>query len=89
MMIYLTAFWLAALSAFFKGFQHKNVLHSMYWWVAATSAAIGVGDAFMVKMVYDNHWSLGLCTGLGAALGMVAAIYVHGRFVMPRKEVVG
>lgn len=84
---YLLAFFISGVSVFFKGFQHKNVIHNLYGWVTVTSAMIGLGDAFMIKLVYDNHWSIGLCSGTGAAFGMVSAMYIHNRWVAPRQAV--
>lgn len=90
MTLYLLAFCTTFISIFLKGFQHKNVIHSMYWSTALTSYAMNVFDVLLVGLnatiiIGGDYW-YAFVSGTAAALGMVGSIWFHDRFVSKRKQ---
>lgn len=86
MTIYLIAVLASFTTVFLKGFQHKNVLHNLYGHTFVTSYFMAATDVLMVgliakSIVEKDDWTIALFSGTGAAFGMVAAMYVHNRFV--------
>jgi hypothetical protein len=88
MTLYLIAFCTTFVSIFLKGIQHKNVIHSMYWSTGITSYAMNVFDVLLVglnaKIIIQGDYWYAFVSGTSAALGMVASIYVHDKFISKR-----
>lgn len=84
MTLYLLAFGATFISIFLKGFQHKNVIHNMYWSVGATSYAMNVFDVMLIglnaKIIIDGDYWYAFVSGTAAALAMTSSMYVHNRF---------
>lgn len=78
-MIYLTSFVVSFVYVFLKGFQHKNVNGGHLKMVAAFSFAMAIFDALAITLVVKGGVSIGISSGLGAALAMVCAIKLHDR----------
>lgn len=89
MTLYVLAFFATFISIFLKGFQHKNVIHNMYWSVAGTSYVMNVFEVLLVglnaKIIIDGDYWYACVSGTAAAFGMIAAMYTHNRFF--RKEI--
>lgn len=82
--LYIAAFFASLISVGFKGMQHKNVIHNMYGPVALTSFLIALTDIIIIGLVVKSQsLSIAFANGAGAALGMIAAMYVHNRFMQP------
>lgn len=86
---YATAFIFSLVTVFLKSFQHKNVIHTYYWWTAGTSLLMAVLDFKLVGMVSEAYakqdWWVAACTGSGATIGMVTGMYIHARFVAKKE----
>lgn len=70
-------------AVFLKGFQHKNVIHNRYKWIALTSYLMSAADVVVIGLVAKYGWSLAFWNGTGAAMGMLLAVWLHNRFVAP------
>lgn len=68
-------------TVFLKGFQHKNVIANLYVHTFFTSYAMAFMDVVLIGVIARSTWSVAFAAGTGAAFGMVAAMYVHNRFV--------
>jgi DMSO/TMAO reductase YedYZ heme-binding membrane subunit len=80
-MLLALSFLVSFCAVFLKGFQHKNVIGMHYKLVAVTSFAMAAFDVASVSLIVAQGWSVAPAAGAGAALGMVAAMYVHTRYV--------
>lgn len=70
-------------AVFLKGFQHKNVIHNRYKWIAITSYLMAAADVVVIGLVAKYGWALALWNGTGAAAGMLLAVWLHNRYVAP------
>lgn len=64
---------------FLKGFQQKNVIGHHVKAAFATSYLMAVLDVGAVMIVVKGGVWIALSAGLGASLGMVSAMVLHGR----------
>ena len=80
-MIQLTAFLVSFIAIFLRGFQQMNVIHSKYTMIAVTSYLLALTDVAVVSIIVEHGWNTVLAQGTGAALGMLASVYIHNRFV--------
>ena len=84
MSLYVVAFFATFISISLKGFQHKNVIHNMYWSTAATSYAMNVFDVMLVglnaKIIIDGDYWYAFVSGTAAAAGMIFSMYCHNKF---------
>ncbi len=68
------------LYVFMKGWQHQNVIGGNYksaFFLSYMMAGFGVVE---VTLVVQEGWSSILPMGTGAALGIVASMYLYRRF---------
>jgi len=79
--IQLTAFLVSFIAIFLRGFQQKNVIHSKYTMIAITSYLLALTDVAVVSIIVEHGWNTVLAQGSGAALGMLASVYIHNRWV--------
>ena len=77
----LTAFIVSFIAIFLRGFQQKNVIHSKYTMIAITSYLLALTDVAVVGIIVEHGWNTVLAQGSGAALGMLASVYIHNRWV--------
>jgi len=80
-MIQLTAFLVSFTAIFLRGWQQKNVIHSKYTMIAITSYLLALTDVAVVGIIVEHGWNTVLAQGTGAALGMLASVYIHNRWV--------
>ncbi len=80
-MIQLTAFLVSFIAIFLRGFQQMNVIHSKYTMIAVTSYLLALTDVAVVSIIVEHGWNTVLAQGTGAALGMLASVYIHNRWV--------
>ncbi len=81
MTIQLTAFLVSFIAIFLRGFQQMNVIHSKYTMIAVTSYLLALTDVAVVSIIVEHGWNTVLAQGTGAALGMLASVYIHNRWV--------
>ncbi len=81
MTIQLTAFLVSFIAIFLRGWQQKNVIHSKYTMIAITSYLLALTDVAVVSIIVEHGWNTVLAQGTGAALGMLASVYIHNRWV--------
>lgn len=81
MTIQLTAFLVSFIAIFLRGFQQKNVIHGKYAMIAITSYLLALTDVAVVGIIVEHGWGTVLAQGTGAALGMLASVYIHNRWV--------
>jgi len=79
--IQLTAFLVSFIAIFLRGFQQMNVIHSKYTMIAVTSYLLALTDVAVVSIIVEHGWNTVLAQGTGAALGMLASVYIHNRWV--------
>jgi len=79
--IQLTAFLVSFIAIFLRGFQQMNVIHSKYTMIAVTSYLLALTDVAVVSIIVEHGWNTVLAQGSGAALGMLASVYIHNRWV--------
>jgi hypothetical protein len=79
-MIYIISAIVSFTSCFLKDFQHKNVIGGHLRSVFFTSWLMAAFDVAAVTLIVKGGWPIALSSGLGASLGMVAAIKMHDRF---------
>jgi len=84
-MIQLTAFLVSFVAIFLRGWQQKNVIHGKYTMIAITSYLLALTDVAVVGIIVEHGWGTVLAQGTGAALGMLASVYIHNRFVGENK----
>lgn len=80
-MTQLTAFLVSFIAIFLRGFQQKNVIHGKYTMIAITSYLLALTDVAVVGIIVEHGWNTVLAQGTGAALGMLASVYIHNRWV--------
>jgi len=80
-MIQLTAFLVSFIAIFLRGFQQMNVIHSKYTMIAVTSYLLALTDVAVISIIVEHGWNTVLAQGTGAALGMLASVYIHNRWV--------
>ena len=80
-MIQITAFLVSFIAIFLRGFQQMNVIHSKYTMIAVTSYLLALTDVAVVSIIVEHGWNTVLAQGTGAALGMLASVYIHNRWV--------
>lgn len=66
-----------------RALQQRNVAYDNYGWVIPTSYAMAMADVFLITTVSKATWSIPLVFGYGTAgaLGALAAMWFHKRFV--------
>ncbi len=80
-MIQITAFLVSFIAIFLRGFQQMNVIHGKYTMIAVTSYLLALTDVAVVGIIVEHGWNTVLAQGSGAALGMLASVYIHNRWV--------
>ena len=80
-MIQLTTFLVSFIAIFLRGFQQMNVIHSKCTMIAITSYLLALTDVAVVSIIVEHGWNTVLAQGTGAALGMLASVYIHNRWV--------
>lgn len=80
-MIQLTAFLVSFIAIFLRGWQQKNVIHGKYTMIAITSYLLALTDVAVVGIIVEHGFGTVLVQGTGAALGMLASVYIHNRWV--------
>lgn len=78
------------LYVFFRALQQQNVMFLQYWWAVLIGYAISGTEVFMVSVVaisavnaeaWIDLWPIALSMGTGSALGAVAAMFIHSRYI--------
>lgn len=84
-MNYLLAFVCTLASVFLKGLQHKNIAHNMFKSTIVVSYLMAFGDVLLMGLIVRSDWTIAFASGGGAALGIVAAMFIHNRFTSKKK----
>jgi len=79
----LSGFAASLIFVFLKAFQQRNVAFDHYRWVIPTSMAMAFTEFYVIALIVKAGYNLPLvgAIGLGAGVGAVAAIHIHGRFL--------
>jgi hypothetical protein len=85
-MNYLMALVLTFVTVFLKGLQHKNVIHNLYVNTFFTSYLMAFMDVLIIGLIAKSGWDIAFASGTGGALGMVAAMYLHNRYMKPKEK---
>jgi ABC-type phosphate transport system permease subunit len=78
---YFLALVLTFTTVFLKGLQHKNVIHNLYLNTFFTSYAMAFMDVLVIGLIARSGWMIAFASGTGGAVGMVAAMYLHNRYM--------
>ena len=64
---------------FLKAFQQQNVIHGNWWWVMPTSAAMALGEVYVIYQVAQQGVNLLLWSAVafGGGFGCLASMWVH------------
>lgn len=62
-----------------RSFQQLNVVHRKYWWVMPTSMCMACCEVYLIKTVATSFGWIALAMGLGAGLGCMCSMWIHGR----------
>lgn len=67
-----------------RALQQRNVAHENYAWIPPVSYAMAAADVFIVTVLAHVGWTLPvvLANGTGGALGALAAVFFHKRFIL-------
>lgn len=79
-MLYALSVAVSFIAVFLKGFQHKNVIGMHYRATFITSMLMAMFDVAAVSIIVKGGWLIAISSGIGASLGMIAAMYFHDRF---------
>ena len=79
-MIAFVQFLIMFVYVFLKGFQHQNVIGGNYLSAFILSYMMAAGAVAEVTLTVQEGWSSILPMGTGAALGIVASMYIYRRF---------
>ncbi len=79
-MISLVQFFVMFVYVFLKGFQHQNVIGGNYKSAFVLSYLMAGFAVVEVTLVVQQGWSSIFPMGTGAALGIVASMYIYRRF---------
>jgi hypothetical protein len=82
------AHWFAVFGASFlyvmlRAFQQRNVSYDNYAWIVPTSYSMAIVDTLVMSWVAKTGWSTPFVFifGTGSALGCIAAMQFHKRYV--------
>lgn len=64
---------------FLRGIQQQNVIHGQYLLAAVTPFALAVAEVASVVWVVEVGWPAVPWVGLGGALGVTLAMFLHRR----------
>lgn len=79
-MSYLIAFVTSFVFIFLKAWQNLNVVHKQYMWVLPTSMAMATCEVYVIATTARTGYGwIVLAIGLGAGLGCMASMYMHGK----------
>lgn len=81
LLLYTTSVIVSFVAVFLKGFQHKNVIGMHYKLTFFTSFLMAAFDVATVSIIVKGGWPIAFSSGVGAAFGMIAAMYSHKRLV--------
>lgn len=74
-------------SVFLLGFQSRNVNHGNYAWAAGTSFAIAQMQTTLWGELFSNlTWAASAVYGLSGACGITLSMWMHQRWIAPKKE---
>jgi hypothetical protein len=62
---------------FLRAFQQQNVVGAHYRSAALTSYGLAVSDVATIGLISTHGWHMVPWIGTGAAVGVVASMYVH------------
>lgn len=62
---------------FLRGMQQQNVIHGQYLLAAMTPFAIAIAEVASVVWVVQVGWPAVPWVGLGGALGVTSAMFLH------------
>lgn len=65
---------------FLRAMQQQNVIHNNYMAAALTPYLIACAEVASVLLVVQTGWSAIPFVGTGGSLGVVSAMFVHGRW---------
>ena len=62
-----------------KAFQQRHVIHNDWWWVPPTSMAMAFVEYYVIAVVAQQGYGIGLVLagGAGAGLGALTAMVIH------------
>ena len=69
------------LYVFLRGFQQKNIHGNHYIAAFTTSICMNAADLGVIYLVVKNGWEVFPYTAVGAGLGIVTAMWLHGRTI--------
>ena len=78
-MLLLLQFNVSLVAVFLKGFQHQNVIGGKFKAAFIFSYLMAGLDVAVISLVVENGWSSVLPVGSGAAIGIVASMYLYRR----------
>jgi hypothetical protein len=70
----------------FRAFQTKNMMGNHKRLAAFTCYLIAGADIGSITLIAHNGWSMWLPLGTGAAIGVVASMTLHDKFVKPKSR---
>ena len=65
---------------FTRAIQQQNVIHGHYIAAAITPYVIACAEVASVLLVVQTGWSAIPWVGTGGAIGVVSAMYLHGKW---------
>lgn len=65
---------------FLRAIQQQNVMHGNYMAAALTPFLIACAEVASVLLVVQTGWGSIPMVGAGGSLGVVSAMFVHGRW---------
>ncbi len=71
----------AFVMVFLKGLQTQNVIHRKYLSAAVTSWLMAGADIALISFIVKSGWDMLMPLGIGAMLGILLSIYIHGKYI--------
>lgn len=84
-MNYLLAFCASFVFVGLRSFQQLNVVHRKYWWVMPTSMCMAACEVFLISTAARGYGWIVVAMGLGAGLGCMCSMWIHGRMSRGRE----
>lgn len=82
MITYLVVFATSYVFIFLKAWQQLNVVHRQYLWVMPTSMCLACCEVYLISTASRAGFGwIVFVVGLGAGLGAMTSMYIHGKMV--------
>jgi hypothetical protein len=87
-MKYLALFAATFVYVLLRALQQRNVAFDSYRWIPPVAFGMAAVDAFLIVTVAQSGWSwqIVIANGAAGALGCLAAMWIHKRFVSEQKS---